>query len=161
MTNLYTVQSNQSQSGKLSYRNQLKRLGITCFRCGSHRHGESDCTKLKELLNCSYCKERNRPSIGHVMETCYDKLGIRQPRTRSRSKSRNIQSLRRTSLSMIRKDNDTTPELTQPFSSDTPLQDKSDKEILCLMRECGDTIQKALDLQKQCGHEQMERMKKS
>ena len=96
------VQSNQSQSGKLSYRNQLRRLGITCFRCGSHRHGESDCTKLKEHLNCSYCKEKNRPSIGHVMETCYDKLGIRQPRTRSRSKSRNFQSLRRTSLSMIR-----------------------------------------------------------
>ena len=62
---------------------------------------------------------------------------------------------------MIRKDNDTTLEPMQPFSSDTPLQDKSDEEILRLMRECGDTIQKALDLQKQCGHEQMKRMKKS
>ena len=113
------LQPKPSGSGKLSFRKQLRRLGITCLRCGSHKHGESNCTKLKKHLNCSYCKERNRPSIGHVMETCYDKLGIRQPRTRSKSRNQRFQSPQRTSLSAIRKDNDKTQEPTQPLSSDT------------------------------------------
>ena len=75
---------------------QLRRLGITCGRCGSKGgHGTWDCKLAKENLVCSNCKSKGRPHTGHVDDTCYDKLGItRSPRSRSASRGRNPQSQR-------------------------------------------------------------------
>ena len=61
----------------------LKQLGITCTRCGScGAHRTANCKKSKEELECSDCKSRGRPYIGHVNKTCFDRLGL--PRTRKK-----------------------------------------------------------------------------
>ena len=61
----------------------LKQLGITCTRCGScGAHRTANCKKSKEELECSDCKSRGRPYLGHVNKTCFDRLGL--PRTRKK-----------------------------------------------------------------------------
>ena len=78
-----TFAINQEKRGKGNYQvyfpkmSKLRQLGITCVRCGScGAHRAVNCKKSKEELECSHCKSRGRPYIGHVNETCFDRLGL-------------------------------------------------------------------------------------
>lgn len=66
---------------------KLRQLGITCGKCGSRGdHVTAKCEKSKEELECSGCKSRGRPYIGHVDQTCFTRLELpKRQRVRSAS----------------------------------------------------------------------------
>ena len=75
---------NQSRPRRRSFKSQLRRLGITCSRCGSRGgHSEETCDKKRDQLECPTCG-----ATGHVTETCFDNLRI--PRSRNNSYSHDL-----------------------------------------------------------------------
>ena len=83
------TQFDRSRPKNRSLRSHLRRLGITCGRCGSRDgHSYKDCNKERDQLECSTCKDEGRPCTGHVAATCFDNLGI--PRSRNNSGSQSL-----------------------------------------------------------------------
>ena len=80
----------RSRPKRRSFKSQLRRLGITCCRCGNRGgHSEETCDKDKDQLKCLTCG-----ATGHVAETCFDNLRRNNsysrdlPQQRNRSGSR-------------------------------------------------------------------------
>ena len=83
------TQFDRSRPRNRSLRSHLRRLGITCGRCGSRSgHSDENCNKERHQLECFTCRDEGRPYIGHVSATCFDNLGI--PRSRNNSGSQNL-----------------------------------------------------------------------
>ena len=83
------TQFDRSRPRNRSLRSHLRRLGITCGRCGSRSgHSDENCNKERYQLECFTCRDEGRPYIGHVSATCFDNLGI--PRSRNNSGSQNL-----------------------------------------------------------------------
>ena len=80
----------RSRPKRRSFKGQLRRLGITCCRCGNRGgHSEETCDKDNDQLKCLTCG-----ATGHVTETCFDNLRRNNsysrdlPQQRNRSGSR-------------------------------------------------------------------------
>ena len=76
----------RSKPKRHSFKSQLRRLGITCCRCGNRGgHSEETCDKDKDQLECKTCG-----ATGHVAETCFDNLRVPRSRNNSNSYSRDL-----------------------------------------------------------------------